>query len=112
MNDEKSVYDRFLKFRAVIIQAIALGWEDEGFRQLLNDDPRKALREAFDYDCPFDIDMETNPRNAAWNKTVQGDWLVYKQNELRMVLPPKPDRKEEEALALADFNTKHITFLG
>lgn len=112
MNDGKAVYDRFLKFRSILIQAIALAWKDESYHVSLKADPKAALKEAFDYDCPFDVDMDSNPDNAAWNMNLQGDWLVYSQNQLTMVLPPKPDNSEDEPIALATYNTKHLTCLG
>lgn len=112
MNDAQSVYDKFLKFRAVIIQAIALAWKDDKFDKLLNDNPKGALKDAFNYTCPFDIDMKANPNNALWKSTVQGNWVVCSQNELQLVLPPKPEHKCDEPYALADYNTNHLTFLN
>lgn len=111
MKNAPPVYERFLQFRAVIIQAIALGWKDQAFHEKLVNDPKSALKDAFDYDCPFDINMVSNPDNAEWKPEFLTDWQVYKLNDLKMVLPPKPKNKEDKALALADYNTKHLTFL-
>ncbi len=112
MNDEQSVYDKFLKFRAVIIQAIALAWKDDKFNNLLKENPKVALKEAFNYTCPFDINIGTNPNNASWKTTIQGSWMVSTQNELQLVLPPKPENKCDETCALVNYNVNHLTFLN
>ncbi|GAB6042966.1 BMA_0021/BMA_0022 family TOMM bacteriocin [Endothiovibrio diazotrophicus] len=103
-----SVYDRFLQFRAVIIRAVAVAWKEEAFHEAFKNDPRKALEIRFDYNCPFDIEIKSNPNNAAWDKNLQGDWLVYRRDELRMVLPPKPENPEDELIALTKYNRRHF----
>ena len=106
----ESSYDKFLQFRSVVIQAIAKAWQDEAFHEQLKLSPKVALKEAFDYDFPFNLDLKTNDDNAAWDQTEQGGWLVYEQNDLEMILPPPP-APEQEAVALAAYNAQHISFL-
>jgi ribosomally synthesized peptide (two-chain TOMM family) len=103
-------YDRFLEFRAVIMQSIARAWRDENYRVSLIADPKQALKAAFDYDFPFNMNLSVNVDNAKWEQNTVGDWLVFKQNKLIMVLPPAPEQ-QEQLEALASFNAHHLTFL-
>lgn len=119
MDITTSTYDKFLKFRAVIIQAIALAWEDPKYKKRLIEAPKEALKEAFNYNFPFDMNMTIDVDNATWKPLLNAGWVVHIPNTLELVLPPKPDNKglspREEVLnqarALAAYNVTHLTFL-
>lgn len=106
-----AVYDRFLQFRVYVIQAIALSWKDDDFRDRFKSNPRQAFKDAFGYDVPFDIDLCVDLNNAEWNGYYCGEWKVNKQETLEMVLPPKPPA-EDQAVALSAYNTNNLTFLN
>lgn len=105
-----STYDTFLNYRATIIRAIALAWSDEKFKAALFHDPKVALKEAFDYDFPYDMDLTVLNGSATWSPLLTVGWTVTEQNTVELSLPPKPERGQE-AIALAQYNAKHLTFL-
>jgi ribosomally synthesized peptide (two-chain TOMM family) len=106
-----SDYDTFLNYRAVIIRAAARAWKDHAFREQLLADPKSALKEAFNYDFPYDMDVGVLNNSAAWRPRYDVGWVVHKQNIVSLPLPPKPDDDDEEATALAAYNAEHLTFL-
>ncbi|WP_028311207.1 BMA_0021/BMA_0022 family TOMM bacteriocin [Derxia gummosa] len=108
---QHGTYDKFLEYRAVIMQAIAKAWSNESFYRELVADPRAALLEHFGYEVPFKIAIEIDTESDEWLPTTVADWKVLKNNRLRMVLPPAPP-VEERIEALADYNRYHLTFLG
>jgi ribosomally synthesized peptide (two-chain TOMM family) len=109
--DDYGTYDRFIAFRAAVMQAIALAWGDAEYRAQLIADPKKALKTAFDYDFPFKIDLGVDVDNAKWEPITVADWHVLRRDTLHMVLPPKPEDPAEQVEALAAFNATHLTFL-
>jgi ribosomally synthesized peptide (two-chain TOMM family) len=115
-----ATYDKFLAFRATIIRAISRAWIDAKYKEELIKDPRAALYDAFDYRCPFEVDLKVHDKNASWTPALNGGWTVHQNNRLEMVLPPAPKMKEGcserervliEACALAEYNANHLTFL-
>jgi ribosomally synthesized peptide (two-chain TOMM family) len=110
MTDSYGTYDRFVRFRAAIMRAIALAWKDPAYRTQLIADPKKALKGGIDYDFPFGMDLGVDVDNATWEPTTVGDWRVDHCNRLQMVLPPAPPLAEQVE-ALAAFNATHLTFL-
>ena len=112
-NTQLATYDKFLKFRAVIVQSVALSWHDDQFKDAFKEDPVKALKERFDYDFPFGIHFSGNKavseEDYQWNPSGTGGW-VGPNNTLELVLPPKPG-KGQEAIALASYYADHLTFL-
>lgn len=119
MKMRKNVYQDFLEFRSNVIQAIATAWNDDQYRQQLLEDPKKAMAERLGYHYPFDMDLKAQYDNATWDQKANSGWVVNKENIVELVLPPRPevsgDSREkalQEALALAEFNTHHITFLA
>ncbi len=107
---DKSTYDKFLEYRAVVIEAIAKAWQDEVFYEELKADPVVALKDGLDYDFPFNMNLAINPENAVWDPETTVDWIVNTENSLELILPPKPE-EGEEAVALAKYNSSHLTFL-
>ncbi|MBC7860139.1 MAG: hypothetical protein H7Z39_15495 [Burkholderiaceae bacterium] len=105
-----SNYDTFIQYRAVIIRAIALAWKDPAFKAELFKEPKSALKETFQYDFPYDMDVNVLDGSARWSPTSTVGWTVTAQNTVRLVLPPKPEAGEE-AVALATYNAQHLTFL-
>jgi ribosomally synthesized peptide (two-chain TOMM family) len=110
-NDDYGTYDRFIAFRAAVMQAIALAWNDKEFRTDLIEDPKKAMKKAFDYDFPFKIDLGVDVDNARWEPMTVVDWHVLNRDTLQMWLPPKPEDPKQVVEALAAFNATHLTFL-
>lgn len=111
-------YDKFLEFRAAIIQAIALEWKDPVFRQQLLDNPVLAMREWLKYEFPFNMDVKVDDNSAKWTPTLNGGWTVYTLNVVDVMLPPKPEAGAGEkqvlveACALAEYNRTHLTFMN
>lgn len=105
-----SNYDTFLNYRAAIIRAIGRAWSDEKFEQALYKEPKGALREAFNYDFPYDMHLKILQGSAKWDPLGAVGWVVSMQNTVELVLPPKPEAGQE-AVALAEYNAKHLTFL-
>lgn len=106
-----SNYDTFLQYRAHIIRAIALAWKDHDFKHALTHDPKKALKEALHYDFPYDMDLTIVKHSATWSPEMKQGWVVNTQNTVGLTLPPKPEHGEE-AVALAEYNARFLTFLS
>jgi ribosomally synthesized peptide (two-chain TOMM family) len=106
-----SSYDTFILYRAHVIRAIALAWQDAEFKHALLEDPKQAMHAAFGYEFPFDMDLRALDGSAYWNPTGTVGWTVTAQNTVRLVLPPKPEAGQE-AVALAEYNARHLTFLS
>lgn len=111
MKDNYGTYDRFIAFRAAVMQAIALAWRSERYREELIADPKKALKDGVGYTFPFNIDLGVDVDNARWEPLTVADWHVMRRDTLRMVLPPAPPQAEQVE-ALATFNATHLTFLN
>ena len=103
-------YDRFIAYRAALMEAIALAWRDPAFRDRLITDPKRALKEGVGYDFPFNMELGVDVDSAVWEPQTVGDWRVRHQNLLELVLPPAPE-PDEQVRALAAFNAHHLTFL-
>ncbi len=112
IQNRPAVYDRFLQFRAMVIQAIALAWKDKTFAKKFKSNPREAFFEAFGYDCPFDIDIVSEENNAKWGGYYSGEWETVQQEQITMVLPPKPEQADEEPIALLNWYANHLTFMN
>lgn len=119
-SDSISVYDQFLHFRATVIRGIAQSWKDPEFKKFLLANPKEALKEKFNYVFPFDFDLYCRDNSCKFTPTLNLAWTIYKQDTIKIVLPQKPealpDSTEREqvlnqAVALAEFNASHITFL-
>lgn len=109
--DNYGTYDRFVAFRAAVMQAIAIAWSDEKFRKELIKDPKAALKSGVGYTFPFNIDLGVDVDNAEWKPLTVADWHVKRRDLLQMVLPPAPEQSEQVE-ALAAFNATHLTFLN
>ena len=105
-------YHQFLEYRAVIIQAIAVAWHDDQFRERLQAHPKEALFERFDYRFPFNLAMKAQLGTSEWTPSTNGGWTTLENNALELVLPPAPAQREQYAVALAAYNAKHISVLG
>lgn len=104
-------YDKFIAYRGVIMRAIARAWRDEHFYQAVKSNPKKALKDAFGYNFPFDVDLEVRLDTATWEPDVVADWVVHTRDLLEMVLPPPPEDPAERVEALAAFNAQQSMFL-
>jgi ribosomally synthesized peptide (two-chain TOMM family) len=104
-------YDRFLAYRAAIMQAIALAWKNPDFEKAFIENPIKALKDGVGYDFPFNMKVSVNDQNAEWEPKIVGDWHITKQDKLVFALPPAP-KESEQVEALAAFNANQLTFLN
>jgi ribosomally synthesized peptide (two-chain TOMM family) len=102
-------YEQFLEYRAVIVQAIAVAWHDDAFRDKLVEDPKKALKERFDYHYPFNLALKAQLDTSEWTPASNGGWTTLENNVLELVLPPAPADEKQHAIALAAYNAKHIS---
>ncbi len=112
MSSTGSVYDDFLTFRAVFIQAVALTWKDKDFKIRFMENPKEAMKEYFDYEYPFHMDLKTwyekdIENKYIWYPTGTGAW-VGPNNKLELVLPPKPE-DGQETIALAAYHKNHLS---
>ena len=120
MSGNESVYDQFLHFRATVIRSIAQAWRSPEFKKFLLADPKKAMKEQFQYEFPFDFDLHCRDASCKYTPLSNLGWTIYRQDTVKIVLPPKPKKADgtserehvlNEAAALAEFNASHITFL-
>lgn len=100
-------YDQFLEFRAVIIQAIALAWNDPTFFDQLVEDPKDALEKHFGYEYPVPVELKVQRDTSTWLPDLVGGWKTNQLNALELILPPAP-AQEQMAVALAAYNAKHL----
>jgi ribosomally synthesized peptide (two-chain TOMM family) len=93
-----------LEWKHVWRKAVALSFQDEGFRHALIQDVRKALAERFHYVLPEHIDPgmweSTGPEPRETSST-DGTW-VLPRNRLVLTLPPPPESPDMEPLALVN----------
>lgn len=104
-------YDQFLEFRAVIIEAIALAWNDPAFHEQLLESPKQALKQKFDYQYPGHVHLKTQDNTSTWLPGVTGGWRTNLLNALELVLPPAP-AQDQMSVALAAYNAKHLNPIG
>lgn len=110
MNPSSS-YEIFLAYRAVILRAIGRAWSDHDFKKQLIAHPKTALKNAFGYDFPYDMEVSVIKNSATWSPQGSDGWTNLSQNDVRLVLPPKPE-SGQEAAALAEYNFNNLTFLS
>ena len=103
-------YDRFIAYRAAIMQAIALAWRDPAYRDQLIANPKQALKDGVGYDFPYAMELAVDADSAEWRPTTVGDWQVLQHNLLELVLPPAP-AVDAQVQALAAYNARYPTFL-
>lgn len=110
MSGNGSVYDDFLEFRAVMVQAVARSWSDPDFKEKFEASPKQCLKEYFDYDFPFRIgfkwDETLKDSDYKWYPKGTGAW-VGPNNKLELILPPKPE-KDQASMALAAYHLGHL----
>lgn len=104
-------YETFLQYRAVILRAIGRAWTDPAFKSALQEKPKTALKSAFRYDFPYDMNLSVLDGSAEWTPAANGGWTNTMQNQVTLVLPPKPEAGQE-AVALAEYNANNLTFLS
>jgi ribosomally synthesized peptide (two-chain TOMM family) len=112
LDSSSPTYQQFLEYRAVIVQAIAVAWHDEAFREHLKANPKAALLERFNYRYPFNLDLRVQFDSSAWTPQKNGGWTTLENNALEVVLPPAPAQREQYSIALAAYNAKHISVIG
>jgi ribosomally synthesized peptide (two-chain TOMM family) len=110
--DQYGTYDRFVAFRAAVMQAIAIAWKDEAFRARLIESPVQAMKDRIGYQFPFNMELGVDVDNAKWRPTTVADWQVLRPNLLELVLPPAPAHAGDRVEALAAFNASHLTFFN
>jgi ribosomally synthesized peptide (two-chain TOMM family) len=87
---------------SIWLRAVALAWQNPEFEKLLKSDPRKGLKQEFDYDLPEGIDLKVV--DSASKRDVEGK---LNKAELELLLPPKPKDIGDHAVALAELVDKH-----
>lgn len=114
MSDSTGTYDKFMQLRAVILKAVARSWNDPEFKREYLTDSRKALKETFGYDCPFNVKLEATDHCGFWSPELNVGLVRRDNNVLTMILPPAPppsrDPSRSHAAALAEYYSKHMTF--
>lgn len=110
---DKSTYQDFIYLRAAIVRSIGLAWRDEDFEKEFKANPKKAMKAKFGYKFPFDLDFDVKKDNTKynWTSATTGGWSGP-NNVLSMKLPPKPDRQEDVADALAAYNFDRLNFMS
>jgi ribosomally synthesized peptide (two-chain TOMM family) len=94
-------------WRSIWLKAVALSWEDEGFRAQLVANPREALWQRFGYQVPGEVDIKISQPDGSQFGWRPGEgpsnWTMPAAN-LDLQLPPAPKAKAEDwAIALADY---------
>lgn len=114
--DPVSGLDTTIQWQMVWLEAIALAWRDEQFKQQLLTDPRATLRRYFNFDLgpyvkltvreasPPPADADPHPAHKLAHAF--GGWDPAQDpltSEMIMALPPKP-RTEDQGVALSFYN--------
>jgi len=113
IDTDGSTFQEFIYLRAAIVRAIGLAWRDPEFEKEFKENPKKALKDKFDFDFPFDLDFKVRKDNTKynWTSATTGGWSGP-NNTLCMKLPPKPEKKEDAAEALAAYNFERLNFMS
>jgi|GEM_PF-1964758 ribosomally synthesized peptide (two-chain TOMM family) len=101
---------------SVWLMAIARSWNDPAFKQRLLANPRLTLETDLLYTFPSDQDILLTIRDATGvdgsgftNVGGNGVWKVP-PTQVTLWLPPKPDRLEDQQVALASYQFTSQTY--
>jgi ribosomally synthesized peptide (two-chain TOMM family) len=118
MSKRDATYDKFIELRAAIVESIALAWQNNDFKTVFMENPKKFMKKHLDYDFPFNMILEIDDeseRKRTWQPLDTGGW-VGPNNTLEMILPPKPifdtQYGDQQAVALSSYNADHLTMFN
>ncbi|NBD09297.1 MULTISPECIES: BMA_0021/BMA_0022 family TOMM bacteriocin [Corallococcus] len=96
-------------WQAVWMRAVALAWKEPAFEKALQEDPRHALKQRFDFELPAGIHLKVVPATAQ-DTAKASDWLLHSA-EVELPLPKKPANVADHAVALSSltdtYNRSH-----
>jgi ribosomally synthesized peptide (two-chain TOMM family) len=99
------------EWKEVWLQAIALAWKSEDFKQRLMKNPREAFAHAFQFDIPGTMELrieELDDKKFGWQKDGNTEW-VLPGPIVHLFLPPRP-ALEEQAVALSNYAASVYSF--
>ncbi|HYH95735.1 BMA_0021/BMA_0022 family TOMM bacteriocin [Hyalangium sp.] len=91
-------------WQVVWLKAVAKAWRDKSFEEKLKKDPRQALKDAFNFEFPQDVNFTlTTAAEAGKDASAPGGHFQASHSNMhvRMHLPPPP-ADHEQAIALAN----------
>jgi len=122
-------YESILEFQEVYLRAIALIWRDEyeaeekgeepTLRKEFEEDPMTFLQMQFNYNCPWNINLEveSTPDSCKWIPSEPGEcgkagkWENLPPNGMLFGFPNKPKDELDEGIALAAYNDSGPVYL-
>ena len=87
------------EWQAVWMRAVALSWKDSKFEAALQQDPRQALKERFDFELPAGIHLKVVPPTAT-EPAAASEWKLA-STDVELALPKRPDNVADHAVALS-----------
>ncbi len=106
-------FEEFVRLRAAIVRAVGMSWGNEEFRAAFLKDPLQAMKDWFQYECPFSLDLTVTPSDEhnkhCFNPSKTGGWVGL-DTTITLVLPPAP-KADQRAEALGSYNLEHPLFL-
>ncbi len=115
-NYEIPEYQTLLEFQEIFLQAVALAWKDETFKNALLTDAEEALDKAFGYKNPWSVRLkiqEPNGKNLRGQKygwvSQSNSWNLPKI-KISVGVPEKPP-EDEQSFALACYNNAGPAYL-
>lgn len=107
-------YDEFIKLRTAVIRAVGIAWNDPEFKSKLLEDALDAMREQFDYECPFNIKFTVKDGplfdRHHYNADMTGGW-IGSNNSVTFYIPPAPSDQKCRPEALAALGQQTFAFL-
>jgi ribosomally synthesized peptide (two-chain TOMM family) len=101
-------YETFIEYRGWLILAIADAWRDKAFSKSFAEDPAKALKDRYGYEYPYGGDLTCDKDSAEYTPHLANDWHALTFCSITLQLPPAPEKEEDRALALANYNLHHL----
>ena len=107
--------EQLLEFSEVYLRAIAQAWENPEFKAELLRDSGQALQKYFGYICPWSVKLTVKEPPAhykGWHQAQDGQWKWdLPDAAIKIGVPTAPAALEEQAVALAAYNSAGPTYL-